>query len=169
MMPSGAANMTMFDSQIGIDRAGPRELDDEHEADEDQERAPGSCDGAAATKRRPTPDEDSRRCASAVCRYQRVRHRALAGRRSSRSPQSGPLDDLAEIGVDIQEDEIRGDQGQHERREHRPDEPAAAAGQAYAADHDGGQAAQRVVDAGERGADAGRHRQAEAADGAEQA
>ena len=37
------------------------------------------------------------------------------------------LDDLAEIGVDIQEDQVGRDQGQDEGGEHRPDHAAAPA------------------------------------------
>ena len=81
----------------------------------------------------------------------------------------GPLDHLAEIGIDIEENQIRRDQGQHECRHHRPDHSAASAGQTDAADDDRGQSAERVIDPGERRPDSGGHGQAQAADRTEQA
>ena len=80
----------------------------------------------------------------------------------------GPLDHLAEIGIDIEENQIGRYQGQHERGDHRPDHSAASAGQADPADDHRGQSAERVVDACERRPDSRGHRQAEAADRTEQ-
>src|ERR1700675_2216304 len=80
----------------------------------------------------------------------------------------GPLDHLAEIGIDIEKNEIGRYQGQHECSHHRPEHSAASAGQADPPDNDCAQSAERVVDPSERRPNSSGHGQAQAADGTEQ-
>ena len=149
MIASGAANRIVFEAQSGVTVPGPHDLDADDEKREQQDQR---IDRVARAGKR----EDRAHLRS--CR------KAKKPRDHHHQHDQRALDDLAVIRVDAEEDQDHRRKRQQQRGDDRADHSAAPAREADAADDDGGDAAQRVIGAGQRRADSGRHGQRHAAD-----
>ena len=165
MMPSGEANITMFESQMAL-------------------MVPGRANWMTRTKQTrirtsarivwrlrmdkapPMPDPEASDAWRSGNDLSAIR-RGQAANHHNRDDQD-TLDDLTEIGVDVEEDQVRGDQRQYEWQRGQARPARRGRRRDDAPNNHGRQTAQRVVDAGQRSADAGRHCQGKATDGAEE-
>ncbi len=134
---SGMAARTVTPTQLGVDGARLDEL----EGDDEQDEQHAQRQQRPVTEEPPPGAEGQPGRSPAGRRGLRGHRRVL--RRASRLPSMTTpirieaLDDGRQVRVDVEEREVRPDQGQDRDRDDRPDHPAPPAGEAHATEHDG--------------------------------